>query len=61
MKKYKRPDYVFKNSQTKWGLEGGGGGGGGSDWFCIGLFLWRLLYFFIVFSNSVVIERAAFL
>ena len=24
MKKYKRPDYVFKNSQTKWGLEGGG-------------------------------------
>ena len=25
MKKYKRPDYVFKNSQPKWGLEGGGG------------------------------------
>ena len=24
MKKYKRPDYVFKNSQPKWGLEGGG-------------------------------------
>ena len=26
MKKYKRPDYVFKNCQPKWGLEGGGGG-----------------------------------
>ena len=24
MKKYKRPDYVFKNSQPKLGLEGGG-------------------------------------
>ena len=51
MKKYNRPDYVFQNSQTKWGLEGGGQTGFAWDCFCEGYFIFSLYFLAVLLFN----------